>query len=165
MLKIRRPLGRLIFNMGIAIPGKTVFLIETAPCRLTSCLNIKHFDKGLPIIKVRLSCYGVIFVVGITLSRIVFILKLVMWSGVHKWQCCCHQGNLSLTMEDSLIFGLTVDLCNMEPSHFLLSQDLLSRWPGLLWSQTVDSFTSHSPCTTIMASLLLGLCKRISVAC
>ena len=34
MLKIRRPLGRLIFNMGIAIPGKTVFLIETAPCSL-----------------------------------------------------------------------------------------------------------------------------------
>ena len=31
MLKIRRPLGRLIFNMGIAIPGKSVFLIETAP--------------------------------------------------------------------------------------------------------------------------------------
>ena len=31
MLKIRRPLGRLIFNMGIATPGKTVFLIETAP--------------------------------------------------------------------------------------------------------------------------------------
>ena len=31
MLKIRRPLGRLILNMGITIPGKTVFLIETAP--------------------------------------------------------------------------------------------------------------------------------------
>ena len=31
MLKIRRPLGRLIFDMGIAIPGKTVFPIETAP--------------------------------------------------------------------------------------------------------------------------------------
>ena len=31
MLKIRRPLGRLIFNMGIAIPGKTIFLIEMAP--------------------------------------------------------------------------------------------------------------------------------------
>ena len=38
MLKIRRPLGRLIFNMGIAIPGKTVFLIETAPW-----LGLKHF--------------------------------------------------------------------------------------------------------------------------
>ena len=36
MLKIRRPLGRLIFNMGIAIPGKTVFLIETVPCSLDS---------------------------------------------------------------------------------------------------------------------------------
>ena len=34
MLKIRRPLGRLIFNMGIATPGKTVFLIETAPWSL-----------------------------------------------------------------------------------------------------------------------------------
>ena len=36
MLKIRRPLGRLIFNMGIAIPGETVFLIETAPRILTT---------------------------------------------------------------------------------------------------------------------------------
>ena len=36
MLKIRRPLGRLIFNMGIAIPGKTVFLIETAPRMLSN---------------------------------------------------------------------------------------------------------------------------------
>ena len=49
MLKIRRPLGRLIFNMGIAIPGKTVFLIETAPSASSitgistsgGCLNIK----------------------------------------------------------------------------------------------------------------------------
>ena len=40
MLKIRRPLGRLIFNMGIAIPGKTVFLIETAPW---SCHNMVNF--------------------------------------------------------------------------------------------------------------------------
>ena len=40
MLKIRRPLGRLIFNMGIAIPGKTVFLIETAPW------SVLHADTG-----------------------------------------------------------------------------------------------------------------------
>ena len=38
MLKIRLPLGRLIFSMGIAIPGKTVFLIETAPCEVLSQL-------------------------------------------------------------------------------------------------------------------------------
>ena len=45
MLKIRRPLGRLIFNMGIAIPGKTVFLIETAP-RISSKImeNLIEFD-------------------------------------------------------------------------------------------------------------------------
>ena len=42
MLKIRRPLGRLIFNMGIAIPGKTFFLIETAPW-FTENLNKIHF--------------------------------------------------------------------------------------------------------------------------
>ena len=42
MLKIRRPLGRLIFNMGIAIPGKTVFLIETAPRTSSKCWLASH---------------------------------------------------------------------------------------------------------------------------
>ena len=42
MLKIRRPLGRLIFNMGIAIPGKTLFLIETAPW----CQNLGEFQNA-----------------------------------------------------------------------------------------------------------------------
>ena len=51
MLKIRRPLGRLIFNMGIAIPGKTVFLIETAPWSapshyLNQCWNIVNWTLG-----------------------------------------------------------------------------------------------------------------------
>ena len=34
MLKIRRPTDRLIFNMGIPIPAKTVFYIETGPWSL-----------------------------------------------------------------------------------------------------------------------------------
>ena len=46
MLKIRRPLGRLIFNMGIAIPGKTVFLIETAPRRLTGTYSFLQYTKN-----------------------------------------------------------------------------------------------------------------------
>ena len=46
MLKIRRPLGRLIFNMGIAIPGKTVFLIETAPRPLS--LRMTYFQARHP---------------------------------------------------------------------------------------------------------------------
>ena len=45
MLKIRRPLGRLIFNMGIAIPGKTVFLIETAPCGIMNVYYVVDFEK------------------------------------------------------------------------------------------------------------------------
>ena len=43
MLKIRRPLGRLIFNMGIAIPGKTVFLIETAPSPFSIFKAMRHW--------------------------------------------------------------------------------------------------------------------------
>ena len=54
MLKIRRPLGRLIFNMGIAIPGKTVFLIETAPClieKIRRCYGRFIFTRISPIQK------------------------------------------------------------------------------------------------------------------
>ena len=47
MLKIRRPLGRLIFNMGIAIPGKTVFLIETAPRASAEIMLI--LSKYIPV--------------------------------------------------------------------------------------------------------------------
>ena len=46
MLKIRRPLGRLIFNMGIAIPGKTVFLIETAPWSSYVKMASSHVMQG-----------------------------------------------------------------------------------------------------------------------
>ena len=47
MLKIRRPLGRLIFNMGIAIPGKTVFLIETAPCCFVHNATLETWNRAL----------------------------------------------------------------------------------------------------------------------
>ena len=54
MLKIRRPLGRLIFNMGIAIPGKTVFLIETAPC-FSVLLHTR--TSGKPVTKIHWKRY------------------------------------------------------------------------------------------------------------
>ena len=47
MLKIRRPLGRLIFNMGIATPGKTVFLIETAPRTSLTMALFRHQPQKL----------------------------------------------------------------------------------------------------------------------
>ena len=44
MLKIRRPNGRLIFNMGIPIPGKDGLFIETGPCWLYNYIfNIRVF--------------------------------------------------------------------------------------------------------------------------
>ena len=46
MLKIRRPTGRLIFNMGIPIPGKTVFYIETGPwiCIVLALTHWLHYN-------------------------------------------------------------------------------------------------------------------------
>ena len=38
MLKIRRPTGRLIFNMGIPIPGKDGLYIETGPWLCWNCV-------------------------------------------------------------------------------------------------------------------------------
>ena len=46
MLKIRRPLGHLIFNMGITIPGKTVFLIETAHWYLISFKSYSDYGPS-----------------------------------------------------------------------------------------------------------------------
>ena len=58
MLKIRRPLGRLIFSMGIAIPGKTVFLIETAPRKCGIGDTHQIFDLWLLIIWIQdLICF------------------------------------------------------------------------------------------------------------
>ena len=51
MLKIRRPLGRLIFNMGITIPGKTVFLIETAPWSRGGELTGAFWGNHFPLIE------------------------------------------------------------------------------------------------------------------
>ena len=56
ILKIRRPLGRLIFNMGIAIPGKTVFLIETAPWASTAMLLTYFARNTLVSISEGLTC-------------------------------------------------------------------------------------------------------------
>ena len=56
MLKITRPLGRLIFNMEIAIPGKTVFLIETAPWLVTRCAN-RSWAASLSTHAIEVKCF------------------------------------------------------------------------------------------------------------
>ena len=74
MLKIRRPLGRLIFNMGIAIPGKTVFLIETAPCLWITghCCDI----HSLGMIKAAFTQGAVLLQCSATLRCLAALLQL-----------------------------------------------------------------------------------------
>ena len=78
MLKIRRPLGRLIFNMGIAIPGKTVFLIETAPCLFW--MNWLQF--GLAWFCLHISCQYTYYMSPLT-SRLQFCFPGII-DPIHK---------------------------------------------------------------------------------
>ena len=84
MLKIRRPLGRLIFNMGIAIPGKTVFLIETAPGSLLGCpkrmaIIYIHLDYNVKS-WYSLSCYilQILLLIFFIITIITYHLSLLM---------------------------------------------------------------------------------------
>ena len=48
-VKDKTAVRRLIFNMGIAIPGKTVFLIETAPWFFLPMYILNHFSSNIKI--------------------------------------------------------------------------------------------------------------------
>ena len=64
MLKIRRPVGRLIFNMGIAIPSKTVFLIETAPWSPLQHAELMYYmnrRRHLSVLSMQLIYYNLLF--------------------------------------------------------------------------------------------------------
>ena len=84
MLKIRRPTGRLIFNMGIPIPGKTVFLIETG-----SWCHRVHSDtlKVDPATKPKLSSFkkpqtlvkGIAMDINMSAILVIIVIK-VLWS-------------------------------------------------------------------------------------
>ena len=78
MLKIRRPSGRLIFNMGIAIPGKTVFLIETAPWKamLGKSWRVNRFEL---IVFMLMSC------------KVAFAVLCSLWSNIllHAFNLPC----------------------------------------------------------------------------
>ena len=48
MLKIRRSYDRLIFHMGIPIPGKDGLYTETGPCRFLCCWQVRLFPMIMP---------------------------------------------------------------------------------------------------------------------
>ena len=125
MLKIRRPLGRLIFNMGIAIPGKTVFLIETAPRKL------------LIFMTVCFALYMLLFLnlldVSIKLSSPVderqshmswCTRQYSLYACVHIWRAICLSPSLSLNRYPSPILFL----CSCRIYHIWLIVPLSSIW-------------------------------------
>ena len=130
MLKIRWPLGRLIFNMGIAIPGKTVFLIETAPWPITTLITMCGWSPAisstmitngwwsysLSAISYQLKIRGVLeknFVGGVQLrfsvgypwlrkiwSKTYPWLRTISWSWAHSYVIYPSKRNLAKTDEN-----------------------------------------------------------------
>ena len=101
MIKIRRPLGRLIFNMGIAIHGKTVFLIETAPCFFVcNCyalmVNTMGPEKKHPVIKY----IPKLFVIHIEMKFILLI---------HSRKICLGKGKVVVHMRSMLTYMVNAD--------------------------------------------------------
>ena len=108
MLKIRRPLGRLIFNMGIAIPGKTVFLIGTAPCMQPFELN----DKVMQSIVKRYFIFRY-FKPTSTDNNICLYQK----GGVLAWIAGIHYGDMDLTICNHALLAIYSQFQNLEASR------------------------------------------------
>ena len=93
MLKIRRPLGRLIFNMGIAIPGKTVFLIETAPWSIWDRNCLKPTGTWTPSSSLTIHYDDVIMGAIASLITSLTIVYSTVYSGADQSK---HQSSTSL---------------------------------------------------------------------
>ena len=107
MLKIRRPLGRLIFNMGITIPCKTVFFIETAPWTCSS-LSLQ-MSQHLSVLWT--SADTVMTTQSYTQSRKTKIMPMVNWSTKylhHHKLCWLSIASLHCCFCHSLIYLLLV---------------------------------------------------------
>ena len=80
MLKIRRPTGRLIFNMGIPIPGKTVFYIETGPWTQQTTTHFLAISKTIALASVCYVALDVLYPLNIRRYIFWFILHIpVVW--------------------------------------------------------------------------------------
>ena len=118
MLKIRRPLGRLIFNMGIAIPGKTVFLIETAP-------RVSSFTASIvSSVTLYLICIDDLMDTG----------HLRWWSNTTWWYITkyCQTSNISHTKSQ-----------NLDDSHLIIGTDI-ERPLFCVFSNHISSFNIDS---------------------
>ena len=99
MLKIRRPLGRLIFSMGIAIPGKTVFLIETVD------ISISLYRMAYPVDSHIWTYHLVTSVFGYAMFE---CIGSYYWYVIYERQslfyCWCGQSHFHFTVAFKMIF-------------------------------------------------------------
>ena len=93
MLKIRRPLGRLIFNMGIAIPGKTVFLIETAPGYSNAQCTPSNILPTLPLYYISNSCncFDIMFSRLMLDSILIYVKPYAWFYDILNYPLLCYQ--------------------------------------------------------------------------
>ena len=118
MLKIRRPLGRLIFNMGIAIPGKTVFLIETDPW--------SDIENVLPILVRFRSRLGILFFLQGPISR-----NQIRWKFRLVWLNCrlsCRNKILHMPRQHSCSAMCKIPFTTTEREQNWISIELESGW-------------------------------------
>ena len=112
MLKIRRPLGRLIFNMGIAIPGKTVFLIEMAPRQHLQRPCMKWNNSSL--------------ITDHLLKTVIYLfsreyVRFGIWNAmaclsIYSFLFCCSfaRGSTTLVWRQPMIFMLNKNCCQLK---------------------------------------------------
>ena len=150
MLKIRRPLGRLIFNMGIAIPGKTVFLIETAPrCHYATLIATFWFSDQKRLFHINCGLFSIHYHL---FRKMYTYLILVIITFMHTWALVRWNGNGNLytSFRCSLVHIMTQ--LNMDKTTNLhhLNWGSQSKWIG-----TSDIHNDDGTCLLSTGSIFL----------
>ena len=136
MLKIRRPLGRLIFNMGIAIPGKTVFLIETAPWCLWIYLSIS--DAWTKYSNTFLELHFFSIQISKFQQRLLLMAPLTIGSSSGNRLVLDTQQHFTLKYKTKMLTYKRVVACVNTQQHFMLKYrpkcwHISVSWRALIW--------------------------------
>ena len=161
MLKIRRPVGRLIFDMGITIPSKTVFLIETAPrcpTLFSSYYHVREAGYGLRH-NDRLHVPMARTDIGQSYCK---IKGARLWNDKFNWLILiCIKKKLQKNYHETLYWNLSLNLLHL--TTVCVHALLLSWYHTYLLHKTISKYQTHWYWTThfenVMCSTHLGTIK------
>ena len=155
MLKIRRPSGRLIFNMGIAIPGKTVFLIETAPwCPILEMSCCKWFEDQAPVN----------FIAGCLIFNVTKLLDSRLKATVIFWGLNARLQYLLCSLAQSHRFELLLIYHKLICIHLILIS-LFALILHLYFSNSFHKFLSTNSWAQNLEHFLKNWCDIINYLC